>query len=84
MMLPRVNLNGTTGKALLELNLAVVQRLRDAITALLEACPHGRDYQTMAPGAHREALEDHRARVASLQDVLAEVEEIVDHLVDFA
>jgi hypothetical protein len=84
MITPTVNLNGTSGKELFNINLAVVDHLRDTIDALSKACPNGRDYQTAAPGAHRKAVEEHGQRMERLQYVYAEMQTIVESLADFA
>lgn len=84
MQLPTVNMNGTSGKALFEMNLAAVEKLRDAIDALAKACPNGRDYQTVGPEAMRRAVAEHGQRIERLQYVMAELETITESLADFA
>lgn len=84
MITPTVNLNGTSGKELFNLNLAVVEKLRDAIDALAKACPNGRDYQTMGQDAHRIAVREHHQRQERLDYVMSEMEAITETLADFA
>lgn len=84
MQLPVVNMNGTSGKDLFEMNLAAVGKLRDAIDALAKACPNGRDYQTLGPDAMRKATNEHSQRMARLLDVKAELDIITESLADFA
>lgn len=85
MQLPIVNLNGTSASELLEQHLLVCRHIRHAIEALQEACPHGRDYQTLgdekAPQALHRALDEHSNRLLKLRQVLAEVETIAEHVV---
>ena len=84
MITPTVNLNGTSGKELFNLNLAVVEKLRDAIDALAKACPNGRDYQTATPGTWGLAIDQHGERLKRLESVMAELETITETLADFA
>lgn len=84
MITPTVNMNGTSGKALFEMNLAVVEHLRDTINALCKACPNGRDYQTMGATAHGHAMREHKQRMERLQYVYCEMQAIVEALADFA
>lgn len=84
MQLPAVNLNGTSGKGLFDLNLAVVDHLRSAIDALAAACPNGRDYQTADDGAYPKAIEEHHDRMKRLEGVYAEMQALVESLADYA
>ena len=85
MQLPVVNLNGTAASELLEQHLLVKRHLQHAIEALQEACPHGRDYQTLggekASQALYRALDEHSNRLLRLRQVLVEIETIAEHVV---
>ena len=84
MQLPIINLNGTAASDLLEQHQTVARDLRSAVQALQEACPHGRDYQTLggekASEALHRALDEHSNRLLKLRQVLAEMETIVEHV----
>lgn len=71
---PQVNLNGTSGDALLAQYRDTLDKLRVALQSMCENCPHGRDYQTLPNGAHDTALSEHRVRVARVQLVYEEIE----------
>lgn len=85
MQLPIINLNGTARSDLLEQHLVVKRHLSHAIAALQEACPHGRDYQTLpgdkATTALHTALDEHSNRLLRLRQVLVEIETIAEHVV---
>jgi len=57
LVLPQVNLNGTTRERLVEQQCAVMEHLRATYAAMCEAAPHGRDY-------HLRPEEYHEARAA--------------------
>lgn len=81
MQLPRINLNGTGSSELLEQYLNAKRAIQLAVEALGEAWPHGRDYQTLPPGAHQVAMNEHADRMNRLRAVMAEVETIAESLV---
>lgn len=85
MQLPIININGTSPSQLLEQQLLVCRHIRHAIEAMQEACPHGRDYQTLggekASQALHRALDEHSNRVLRLRQVLVEIETIAEHVV---
>jgi hypothetical protein len=85
MQFPIVNLNGTSAFELLEQHLVVKRHLTHAIAALQEACPHGRDYQTLgdykALQALHIALDEHSNRLLRLRQVLVEIETIAEHVI---
>lgn len=81
MVLPDINLNGTDRDELQRLNHNACHHLRGAISALNDAAPHGRDYQTQGdPRAIFRALEEHADRVRALHRVLADLEVIAVHI----
>lgn len=84
MQLPTVHLNGTSGAELFQLNLAVAERLRDAIDALAKACPNGRDFYVQGHDAHAKAIEEHGRRMEQLQSVYREMQTLVESLAEFA
>lgn len=85
MQLPIININGTARSELLEQHLNVKRHLSHAIAALQDACPHGRDYQTLAPDCASRALyvalDEHSNRLLQLRQVLVEIETIAEHVV---
>lgn len=48
--------------------------LRDAETALCEACPNGRDYYHV-PGALAEAVKEHGCRLATIRMLITDLEQ---------
>lgn len=80
MQLPQINLNGTGGVQLMEQYLLARKAVQDAIEAVAEAAPHGRDYQTLPPGSAHKAMEEHVDRMNRLRSVHNELEAIAEHL----
>jgi len=71
LVVPQVNLNGTSGLALIEQQAAVMTAINAALTAMAHAAPHGRDYQTMERGSLTDAIkqwEDRRNRLQAIHD----------------
>lgn len=83
LRVPSVHLNGTSKEGLiLPLN-EVVNNLYDAIRALdSDGAPNARDYYVQGAHAFAEAQAQHRARVAKLSEVRAELCEILEHIHD--
>jgi len=80
--LPAIHLNGTSREALLEQNCKVGNALVDALNALSDAAPNGRDYYTKSPNAFKRAIAEHLDRCNKIKTVLAEVEQIVTYISD--
>lgn len=80
MKLPTVHLNGSSGHELLRQNIEARKALRRALEALEEASPNARDYYVQDENAHRQAVQEHLARVQRLRDVSTELDVIIDHL----
>ena len=77
MMTPTIHLNGTSGDALLSQTTDAMLALSDAIKALQNAGPHGRDYYVQQEtNAYTQALQQHRDRLAQLEAVLADLARI--------
>lgn len=73
-MLPTIHSNGTSKDELIEQRTSVLAHLRDAETALQNACPNGRDYYHV-PGALAEAVKEHSCRLATLRLLITEIEQ---------
>jgi hypothetical protein len=79
---PALHLNGTDGETLFRQHADAAAALRAAITALQAAAPHGRDYYPQGDTVLIEAGREHRDRIARIRSVLAEVEELCEHVAD--
>ena len=66
LAVPIVTLNGTSREALLAMHRTALRSLCTARRDLAETAPHGRDFQTAAPGTFELACAQHRGRVAAL------------------
>jgi len=81
LVLPIVHLNGTSRDELVYLRIEACHQLRQALAALAEMVPNGRDYY-LEPGRMEKALKQHERRVEAVrkvyEGVTAEVEAIVD------
>lgn len=76
LIAPTVHLNGTSKDELIRQHVDVLQALRAAEKALAQACPNGRDYYVQPAGALAKALAAHEARIARVQSLIDEIEEI--------
>jgi hypothetical protein len=79
---PTINLNGTPPRVLLEDHLAAIEALRFAISTLIAAAPNARDYQTAPGSTFLAAMSEHRMRLARLETVMGELEQIAEHISD--
>jgi hypothetical protein len=68
LTVPTVHLNGTGETGLVEPLRAAYAAIRDALGALNEAAPHGRDYY-LTTGAYERARDEHLDRVRRLESV---------------
>ena len=73
LVLPQINLNGTSKQQLVEQQLDVAAKLRHLLKAMGAAAPHGRDYQ-FRPAEYRTAGTAWAERAAVIYDMLKEVE----------
>lgn len=74
--IPTLHLNGTGINGFRDGLVKVHSTLRNAIEALCQAAPHGRDYYVQGPDAYNVARKEHDARVEKLTSVLREITEI--------
>lgn len=80
LAIPKVNLNGTSREAIALQLVNAITTLNYAISALVSAAPHGRDYQTLPGNVYKVAREQHLSRVMRLEDVLKELNHIAEAL----
>ena len=73
MITPTIHLNGTSGADLLSQTTDAMLALSAAIKTLQNAGPNGRDYYVQGPLAIDAAMSEHRARLAQLQAVQADL-----------
>lgn len=73
LVLPVVHLNGTSLESLIEQRALAYSALTDAVKALAEMGPNGRDYY-LKPGTMDKAEAQHRRRLDMLRSLLAEIE----------
>lgn len=82
MIAPLVHLNGTAASVLVEQHAAIVAALRASLEALRAGAPNARDFYPQGEDAIRQARKEHAARVEAVTNVLAEVEAILDNVVE--
>lgn len=90
MMTPSIHLNGTSGERLLEDNLKAIRALQDAVEALQNAAPNGRDYYVQSSADYRvvwqqaysAARSEHEARLHRLADNIHEINQICKCIID--
>ncbi len=73
VVLPIVHLNGTSKEELLRQCLAFHTALREAERKLCDMTPNGRDYY-VEPGRLEQANAQHRRRLLTLAELMAEIE----------
>ena len=81
MRKPTIHINGTSGNVLSEQYATAARAVNEAINALGEAAPNGRDYYPQGPGAITEATAEHKARLTKLRTVHAELLELWDYTI---
>ena len=79
---PIVHINGTSGDVLAEAYERATNALHDALEALCEACPNGRDYYPLGPDAFGRAQKQHEERVTKLRATLSELAMIRESIAD--
>lgn len=79
---PIIHRGGSGQPHLIEAYEKANRALRDAMTALRECAPNGRDYYPLPEGSLRQAEREHEARMASLRGVLNEVDTLHACVVD--
>ena len=80
MITPTIHLNGTSGADLLSQTTDAMRALSAAIKTLQNAGPHGRDYYVQGPRAIDAAMSEHRARLAQLEAVQADLVAIYESI----
>jgi hypothetical protein len=82
MIVPTVHLNGSGRKSLLDGLERAGSALHEAIKALDDIAPNGRDYYPQGEGAFKQASAEHQVRVARLAGVLHELSQIAEAIAD--
>jgi len=80
MMTPTIHLNGTPKERLLEQIENAYGKLGEAIKALANAAPNGRDYYPQGSDAIYRAQDEHSARMKKLLEVRKELEDLANAL----
>ena len=78
---PRLHSNGTSGEDLREGYMRVLEVVEDAIRAMRQIAPHGRDYYVQPGDALHRAREEHRVRVDRLLELKADIETLAESVV---
>lgn len=73
MMVPTIHLNGTSREHLSGQARRAAQAVIDAIDAICDAAPNGRDYYVQGDAAFEAARREHLARIERLESVKAEL-----------
>ena len=75
-MIPTIHSNGTSLEGLREDLFKAHTKIVDALNALCQAAPHGRDYYTQGPDAYNAARREHESRLARLRSVRDELMQV--------
>lgn len=81
MVLPHVNMNGTSQKDLFWANRHALDSIKDAIEKLSSSMPHGRDYINSDDA--RSARAQHLEMLEQLNAMRVHLETVCEHLVDY-
>jgi len=73
LVMPIVHMNGTSRRELTNLRYNAAHKIREALEALSEMAPNGRDYYP-EPGRLEQALEQHLRRVRMLTALQKEID----------
>ena len=73
LVLPQINLNGTSRECLVEQQCSVLHVLRSLLKVMEQASPNGRDYQ-LRPAELQPALEAWSQRWVMIDDLRKEIE----------
>ena len=73
LVMPQINLNGSSRGSLVEQQCEVLEHLREVYRAMGEASPNGRDYQ-FRPAEFRPAQEAWQERVKMIHSLMQEIE----------
>jgi hypothetical protein len=82
MILPAIHLNGSDPRRMWLDVVDALGALRGAQEALAAVGPNGRDYYPLGDGALGTALREHEQRQAALAQVMADLEQLSEHLCD--
>jgi hypothetical protein len=77
---PTVHLNGTSKDELLRQLCDAHAAIAEAMRAMSECAPNGRDYYPQGADALSRATAEHRGRVERLADVQRELMDIAEHI----
>ena len=82
LVLPLVNMNGTSREALIAQHLDGAAAMRHAHEAMRESVPHGRDHPRMADGTDTMAAarRQHQAWVDAITRIAIEMEQVAERL----
>lgn len=78
MLVPTVHLNGTSAENLIRQLIEARRALRNALQAVDETAPNGRDYYPQGDGAIGIATREHLRRLERIQAVLGELTELLE------
>lgn len=73
MMVPRIHLNGTAKSDLTTALELAYRALMSAKQALVDTCPHARDYYIISDTAYQQARTEYLARLKDLETVQDEL-----------
>lgn len=82
MQKPVIHLNGTSAVSLCGQYVRACDAIRVAIDAAHDANPNGRDYYPAGDGALKTAQNEQDNRIAWLNTILKEYEELAEHCAD--
>ena len=82
LAIPTVHINGTSQKELSDGLEKALNKIDEAILALRDAWPHGRDYHPRGPDAYGRANDQWKWRLQQLSRVRNELETIIAGVMD--
>lgn len=80
MTLPTIHLNGTSAGELYRQWARVANALFDAMAAMAEAAPNGRDYYPQGDGVAGKAISEHEDRIRILHSLRVQAQAMCEHI----
>lgn len=82
VMIPSVHMNGTSRKELIQIHMAAMLAITDAITKAQRSVPNGRDFYPQSSDAINLAMAEHWERINKLKAVGEDFEKILEKLIE--
>lgn len=80
---PTIHLNGDRAETLVDQYLDVRTKLGEALDALYQSGPNGRNFYVQGDEAFTTARKEHDARTEAVRGVIADIDALLEHCAEF-